>query len=171
MFFDLATKHTNFVIMIESILNNNFDEEIKQLSPKLQLYIIKGLFSLLKDENILSFSTKNIKLLYDILNILLRNYIRPQIYIKNDEQYIIRIPSKDTAALRFFIFNENINILYSMRNKNLSGINFPIYWNNKYYMKYNIKLKSIYISEEPQVAVKIITKDNIPFQINTIIIK
>ena len=171
MFYNLYTNNNQFVQMIQFLLNTGIPPIIKTLLPKQQLYIFKSIFSLQRNDNSLTFNTINLTLLYDLLEILHRNYINPEIDIK-DDQYQILIKRKYYNDFSKFIFqNDNNDKLYTTNITNFTSLQFPTLYNNINYMNYPLNICNIYTPKKSVNAVSVQLKDNIPLKINTLLIK
>lgn len=171
MFSKLSTKNENFVSMIQDFLNKGLLPSIKNLPPKEQLYIFKGMFSTQRNTTSLAVNTNNLTLLYNLLEILHRNYFNPDMSIVK-EQYRILIRRNNYSDFNTFLFqNEKNDKLYKTSITNFTGIQFPTLYNNIYYMNYPLRIYNIYQPDKPVTTVKIDIKDNIPIKVNNILIK
>lgn len=171
MFSKLSTTNKDFVSMIQDFFNNGLLFSIKNLPPKEQLYIFKGLFSTQRNTPSLTINTNNLTLLYNLLEILQRNYFNPDITIVK-EQYRILIRRNNYLDFNAFLFqNEKNDKLYKTSITNFTGIQFPILYNDIYYMNYPLRIYKIYQPDEPVTAIKIDIQNNIPIKINSILLK
>jgi len=170
MFSKLSTSNNDFILMIQSLYNGLLSS-IKQLPPKEQLYIFKGLFSTQRNTATLTVQITNLTLLYDLLEILHRNYFNPDIRIDKDNYRILLRRNNYLDFNTFLFHNDKNDQLYKTSISNFTSIQFPTLYNNIYYMGYPIRIYDVYIPNKSVNVVKISVKNNIPIKINNILIK
>lgn len=150
----------------------NFSQRIPDwfhaLPPKVQLHIFKSIFKTQENELLLSFSTNNAALFYDLINILNRNYIYPMMCKRSNDnakhffKYYFVIPRIQSCHLKDFLFkNKN----YRISVNSLSGVNMPVFWNSQTYLKYPLQIRHIN-DVENATAVNLTVEDNRMFMLN-----